>query len=40
MNLRSTLLCAALAAALPMSAFACGPDFPVELLRDRGWTLD
>jgi len=40
MNLCSTLLCAALAAALPTSAFACGPDFPVELLRDRSWTLD
>ncbi len=40
MNIRSTLLCAALAALLPVSAQACGPDFPVELLRDRGWTLD
>src|SRR5580765_2369177 len=40
MNIRSTWLCAALAAALPLSAFACGPDFPAELLRDRAWTLD
>lgn len=40
MHIRDTLLCAALAAALPLSAFACGPDFPAELLRDRAWTLD
>ena len=40
MHIRNTLFWAALAAALPMSAHACGPDFPVELLRDRAWTLD
>ena len=40
MKLRSFLLCAAVTAALPASAFACGPNFPVELLRDRAWTLD
>lgn len=40
MNTRSLLLCAALTAALPTSALACGPDFPVELLHDRAWTLD
>ena len=40
MHIRNRLLCAALAAALPLSAFACGPDFPAELLRDRAWTLD
>jgi hypothetical protein len=40
MYVRNRLLCAALAAVLPISALACGPDFPAELLRDRGWTLD
>jgi hypothetical protein len=40
MNIRSSLLCIALAALLPISASACGPDFPVELLHDRDWTLD
>ena len=40
MSIRSSLLCAALAVALPMSALACGPNFPVDLLHDRAWTLD
>lgn len=40
MNLRNTFVFAALAAALPVAAPACGPDFPAELLRDRAWTLD
>jgi hypothetical protein len=40
MQIRSVLFVTALAVALPSAVLACGPDFPVELLRDRAWTLD
>jgi hypothetical protein len=40
MKFRNTLLCVALAAALPLAAFGCGPDFPADLLSARDVTMN
>jgi cellulose synthase operon protein C len=40
MKFRSALLSVALAAALPLNAFGCGPDFPADLLSARDVTMN